>query len=94
MSRLLTPDRDDLRHDAGEVRVHDTGVDGGGGGTSNKIQNADAERTHGCLAISELTLARTPSGLGCARDWVGTLQTTGSRCARNVVLRNGSRLEW
>mgnify|MGYP000243368253 CR=1 FL=1 len=50
MARLFTPDRDDLRHDAGKVRVHDTGVHGGGRGTSNQIENADAERTHSCLA--------------------------------------------
>ena len=94
MARLLAPDRDDLRHDAREIGVHDTGVDGGGRRTSNKIENTDAERTHGCLAISELTPARTRELNSRARDWVTTLKKTGSRCVRIVVLRDGSRTEW
>ena len=45
----LAPDADDLRHDAGQVRVHHPRIEGVGGSFGDEIDDADAELTHPSL---------------------------------------------
>lgn len=47
---LLTPYRNDLRHDTSEVRVHHLGIDRGRGSPGDQVDNADAKPAHECLA--------------------------------------------
>ena len=44
VARLLAPDRERLRHDAREIRVHQTAVQAGPGGIFYDVENADAKR--------------------------------------------------
>ena len=46
---LLAPDCHGLRHDAGEVGVHEPRVHGAGRPFGGEIQDGDAQSTHGCL---------------------------------------------
>jgi hypothetical protein len=46
VSLFFTPDRDDLRHDAGEVGIHQLPPQGLGGAFRDKIQYANAQLSH------------------------------------------------
>jgi hypothetical protein len=46
MTGLLTPGRDDLRHDARQVRIHEARVERVRGAFGGEIQNGDAKSTH------------------------------------------------
>ena len=47
MPGFLTPYRDDLRHDAREVGVHDPGVQGLGGSLGYQVDDGDLKLLHG-----------------------------------------------
>jgi hypothetical protein len=44
---FLAPDRDYLGHDAGEVRMHEPGVQPAGGTFGNEIDDGDLQFAHG-----------------------------------------------
>jgi hypothetical protein len=56
---LLAPDPDDLRHDARQVGVHDSAIQGGIGTFGDEIENADAKSAHENLWAVQAIFSRT-----------------------------------
>jgi len=62
VAQLFAPGRDDLRHDAGEIAVHDACVEGARPCLVNQIDNTDTEFSQGVLPIPRSLAVATGEG--------------------------------
>src|SRR5689334_19187240 len=82
MALLPAPHADYLRHDAGEIRIHDAGIQSSRGAPGNDIDDPDMEPSHGKSgAIISSSLLRGPK-YDRASSHKKPLKPSNHRCQR------------